>query len=191
MRAVTVFLSLGRSCHISLTVFSMWMGKKYPCADSLIQREKGWLWTYLRLIEWGLVVTWGMQRPKSPSGVKRLFLQIKGSPFGFGFLVFIQEGPALSCSSGIFTGTFSDSSEFLSPTLSREECGVTTYVKHMWREIAVNSQIFWGTLPDTSFLVDSCVAVSEFNLIWTHFMHIGYLLHSLHGYIHYICFNSF
>ncbi len=65
MRAVTVVLSLGPSCHITLTVFSMWMGKKYLCADSLTQGEKGWLWTYLRLIGWGLVGMWDMQGQRS------------------------------------------------------------------------------------------------------------------------------
>lgn len=37
---------------LSLTVFSMWMGKKYLCSDSLTQGEEEWLWTYLRLIWW-------------------------------------------------------------------------------------------------------------------------------------------
>lgn len=50
--------------------------------------------------------------------------KIEGCPFGFGFLIFIQEGTSLSCSSDIFTGTFSGSSEVLSPRISREHCNV-------------------------------------------------------------------
>lgn len=68
-------------------------------------------------------------RTKIPSCVRNVFSGKKeGCPFGFGFLIFIQEGTSLSCLSGIFTGTFCGSSEFVSPRISREKYSVTACV---------------------------------------------------------------